>query len=84
MMSSTGFLILSAGGVDGERSRQLARAAGKRAPRPEGGGGDGRARTAGLRRQMNDELNFPPNFERRVISAVSTPIFASKYSLESS
>ena len=37
-----------------------------------------RTGSPGLRRRMNNELNFPPN------SAVSTPIFASKYSLESS
>ena len=34
-----------------------------------------------LRRQMNNELNFPQT-SRGSFSAVSTPIFASKYSLE--
>ena len=38
-----------------------------------------------LRRRMNNELNFSQNFEGLVLgSAVSTPIFESKYSLESS
>ena len=31
---------------------------------------------------MNIELNFPPQTSRGSFSAVSTPIFASKYSLE--
>jgi hypothetical protein len=40
-------------------------------------------REAGLRRRMNNELNFPPNFERLVLGCIDA-IFASKYSLESS
>merc|ERR1712025_1416493 len=37
-----------------------------------------------LRSEVNSELNFPPQTSRGSFSAVSTPIFASKYSLESS
>ena len=37
-----------------------------------------------LRSEVNIELNFPPQTWRGSFSAVSTPIFASKYALESS
>ena len=37
-----------------------------------------------LRSEVNIELNFPPQTSRGSFSAVSTPIFASKYALESS
>ena len=36
-----------------------------------------------LRRRMNSELNFPPNFQRLVLGYIDAD-FASKYSLESS
>ena len=39
---------------------------------------------AALRSEVNIELNFPPQTSRGSFSAVSTPIFASKYALESS
>ena len=50
--------------------------------------GDGCAREPGravpLRSEVNIELKFPPQTSRGSFSAVSTPIFASKYALESS
>ena len=42
----------------------------------------GKAARVGVRRRMNIELNFPPNFERLVLGCIDAD-FASQYSLES-
>ena len=47
------------------------------------GGRCARDDTVRLRRRMDNELNFSPNFERLVLGCIDAD-FASKYSLESS
>ena len=72
---------------EGQLSEALVKAAGPVAEEDVVGvvGPEPRAsREQRLRSEVNIELNFPPKLRGGSFSAVSTPIFASKYALESS